>query len=88
MASIAIIIGLSINLVGIILVTGLLTIPALIAGRVATSLKAQLLLSPVVATFCSVLGVSGAFVFDLPPGACIVMTCGIGYLVTLFAIRR
>lgn len=88
MASIAIIIGISINLVGIVLVTGLLTIPALISGRLANSLKQQLMLSPIIATLSAAVGVAGAFYFDLPPGASIVMVSGLIYLIVVLIPRK
>jgi len=87
MVSVAIIIGISINLVGVILVMGLLTIPALVSGRLARSLKAQLSISPLIGALSSVLGVAAAFAFDLPPGACIVLVCGIFYLIIIIYPR-
>lgn len=80
MVSVAIVIGISINLVGVILVTGLLTIPALISSKLSNSLKQQLILSPIISTLSAATGVAGAMYFDLPPGACIVMVAGIVYL--------
>lgn len=77
----AITIVLSIRAVGILLISALLVIPALIGLRLAKSLKITLLISTIASILGIYLGVYFSYLFNLPAGGTIVMS-----LVVLFII--
>ena len=71
---ISITIVILIQLVGLIMVIALLTLPAAIASQYVTSLHKMFLLSAVICALISVTGVSISFGPDLPTGSVIVLT--------------
>lgn len=83
----ALTIALCLKLVGVMLVTALLTIPALIAARLAPSMKAQLLLSPLIAGACTIAGMAVSLWMDLPTGACVAVACGLAFTVASLTVR-
>ncbi len=69
-----------VQVVGIILVIALLTLPAATAGHYAGSLRQMMLLALVVGVVCTFGGLAVSYPYDLPPGATIVLIAGALYL--------
>lgn len=78
---------LSIRLLGIILVTSLVVIPAASARNVSRNLRQQLLFSMGLGWLGALAGLGLAYRLDLPCGPSIVLTCIALFLVTLAAGR-
>lgn len=69
----AISVVLAVRVVGVMLVSALLVIPAVAALQLARSFKTTLILSVILAVSAVIIGVTLSFVSDLPAGATIVM---------------
>ena len=78
---VALTVVLLIQVVGLILVIALLTLPAAIAVRYQTSLKNIMLLATVLGIFFSCAGIITSYEPDLPAGATIILIAGISYIV-------
>lgn len=76
-----------IQLVGLILVIALLTLPAAIASQYVTSLYKMFLLAIVNCIFISIAGVAVSFAFDLPTGSVIVLLACCCYFISV-SIKR
>jgi len=76
-----------IQVVGLILVIALLTIPPYIAERYSTSLFKMMILSSILSAIFTVIGLWFSYVLDLTSGASIIAVAGIGFLISL-AIER
>jgi zinc transport system permease protein len=76
-----------IQVVGLILVIALLTIPPYIAERYSTSLFKMMILSSVLSAIFTVIGLWFSYILDLTSGATIIAVAGIGFLISL-AIER
>jgi len=72
-----------IQVVGLILVIALLTIPPFIAEKYAQSMMRMMVLSSVLSVIFTVTGLYLAFSFDLTSGAAIILVAGAGFLVSL-----
>ncbi len=72
-----------IQVVGLILVIALLTIPPYIAERYSTSLPKMMIISSILSAIFTVTGLWFSFVFDLTSGASIIAVAGIGFLISL-----
>jgi zinc transport system permease protein len=72
-----------IQVVGLILVIALLTIPPYIAERYSTSLFKMMILSSVLSAIFTVIGLWFSYVLDLTSGASIIAVAGIGFLISL-----
>jgi zinc transport system permease protein len=81
---------LLIQVVGLILVIALLTLPAAIASQYVHSLKRIMLLGTVLGILFTNVGLALSYRPDLPAGATIILVAGIGYLLSLSisGIRR
>ncbi len=71
-----------VQVVGIILVIALLTLPAATAGHYAGSLRQMMLLALVVGVVCTFGGLAVSYPYNLPPGATIVLIAGALYLLS------
>lgn len=80
---ISITIVILIQLVGLIMVIALLTLPAAIANQYVTSLHKMFLLSAVICAVISVAGVAISFGPDLPTGSVIVLTACCAYFTSV-----
>jgi len=76
-----------IQVVGLILVIALLTIPPYIAEKYSTSLFKMMMLSSILSAIFTVVGLWLSYEFDLTSGASIIAVAGIGFLISL-AIER
>jgi zinc transport system permease protein len=72
-----------IQVVGLILVIALLTIPPYIAEKYAQSMMRMMVLSSILSVIFTVTGLYLAFSFDLTSGAAIILVAGAGFLVSL-----
>ena len=82
----AVTVVMGMKVVGILLISALLIIPAAAALQIARSFKQALAFSAVLAVISTVCGLVAAFFFDWPPSGTIVLVSGILFLL-LFAAR-
>jgi zinc transport system permease protein len=85
LTSVTVVLGMKV--VGILLVTALLVIPAGAGMLQASSFKQAILFSSLVAVLSIVLGLLAAFYFDLPASATVVLT-SFALFVVLYLLRR
>jgi zinc transport system permease protein len=78
---VALTVVLLIQVVGLILVIALLTLPAAIAARYQKSLKNIMMLATVLGIFFSCAGIVVSYEPDLPAGATIILIAGIAYII-------
>lgn len=81
----AVVIALAIKLVGVLLVTALLIIPAASAQNLAKSLAAMFYWSMAISVFVVVVGMVASAVLATPSGPTIVLTSAILFIISLFA---
>ena len=72
-----------IQVVGLILVIALLTIPPYIAEQYSTSLLKMMIFSSLLSAIFTVIGLWLSYLFDLTSGASIIAVAGIGFLISL-----
>jgi len=80
---VAVTVVLLIQVVGLILVIALLTLPAAIAAHYVRSLGKMMLLATLLGALFTVLGLIISYAPDLPAGATIILVAGVTYLVSL-----
>lgn len=76
----ALIVVVSIRAVGILLVTALIVLPALISMTLVSSFKQTLLMSMIISTLGVIIGIILAYVLDAPPSGVIVMSLFVLFL--------
>jgi zinc transport system permease protein len=76
-----------IQVVGLILVIALLTIPPYIAEKYSKSLFVMMVLSSLLSAFFTVTGLWLSYAFDITSGASIILVAGLGFLIS-FVIER
>lgn len=81
----ALVIAGSMRIVGILLVSSLMTLPVAAAMRIAKSFKQAILLSLLFGELSVIVGLVSAFYLDLAPGGTIVVTSIIILLLTIFS---
>jgi zinc transport system permease protein len=72
-----------IQVVGLILVIALLTIPPYIAEKYSKSLLSMMILSSLLSVLFTVVGLWLSYLFDLTSGASIIIVAGVGFLISL-----
>ena len=72
-----------IQVVGLILVIALMTIPPYIAEKYSKSLISMMVLSSVLSALFTVIGLWLSYVFNLTSGASIIIVAGVGFLISL-----
>ena len=87
-AETALVIVLLMNVVGIILVIAMLTLPAAIAGFFTRHLWSMMVVSGVLSAFFIVFGLLMSYFFRVPSGPAIVVSAGAVYLAVLVFRRR
>lgn len=80
---VAVTVVLLIQVVGLILVIALLTLPAAIAAHYVRSLGKMMLLATLLGALFTVLGLMLSYAPDLPAGATIILVAGVTYLISL-----
>lgn len=83
----AITVVLAIKVVGVMLVSALLIVPAVSSLQVSRSLKSSLIISSILSVLAVILGIFLSFIFDLPTGAVIVILSLLGLSLT-FVYRK
>ena len=66
-------IGLSMQIVGILLIAALMVLPAIASGRVAWSMRSSILIAMAIGLLSVFAGLTTAYYADLPPGGAIVL---------------
>ena len=85
----ALTIGISMRIVGILLIAALMVLPVVAAQRVAWSLRSTMALSVLVGLGSVLAGLSISYYADLPPGGTIVLTAtGFFVVASLFQFTR
>lgn len=82
---VAVTVVLLIQVVGLILVIALLTLPAAIAAHYVHSLGKMMLLATLLGMSFTLVGLALSYEPDLPAGATIILVAGLAYLISLFA---
>jgi zinc transport system permease protein len=82
-----IVVIVAIPIVGILLISALLVLPALISTQVAKSFRQTVILSPIVGLIIVTLGLLISIIIDAAPGGTIVLT-GLAILAAVFAGKR
>jgi zinc transport system permease protein len=82
-----IVVIIAIPIVGILLISSLLVLPALISTQVTQSFKQTVILAPVVGLVTVIIGILLSVVIDAAPGGTIVLT-GLAILATVFVAKR
>lgn len=85
---IAVSVVISIKLVGIVLVSALLVVPAATAFQLTRSFKPMMLLSALLGMVSGVVGLIFSYEFDLPSGATIVLTATAIFILSLILSPR
>jgi zinc transport system permease protein len=78
----ALTIVLVMQVVGLIMVIALLTIPAAISGQFAQDLKPMMLGASVLGILFTLIGLALSYVFNLTSGATIILVAGVAYLLS------
>jgi zinc transport system permease protein len=78
----ALTVGLSMRIVGILLIAALMVLPVIAATRIAWSMASTVLLSTALGLACVLGGLTVAYYADMPPGGTIVLLAAAGFAVT------
>ena len=84
---VAVTVVLLIQVVGLILVLALLTLPAAMAGHYVHSIGRMMLLATIIGSLVSVTGLAVSYGPDLPPGPTIILLAGTLYVISVIASR-
>ncbi len=84
----ALTIVIAIKVVGLILVIALLTIPIYIAEKLSNSLGMMMILSGILSTFFTILGLVISYIYDLTSGATIIMVSAFGLIIFLLFDKK
>ena len=84
--SFGLVITISVNTAGVLLVFVFLVVPAIMAISITDRLVYQLLIGWIVGTAVSFVGLVGSYVFDLPSGPMVVAVYGIALLLVALAL--
>ncbi len=82
-----IVVIIAIPIVGVLLISALLVLPALISTQVTKSFKQTVILSPIIGLITVIIGILISVIIDAAPGGTIVLT-GLTILAIAFAGRR
>ena len=77
---VAVTVVLMIQIVGLILVLALMTLPAAVAGHYLYSLRGMMLVAVLISSLASVMGLALSYVSDLPTGPVIVLLVAVFYV--------
>ncbi|KNH33946.1 metal ABC transporter permease [Exiguobacterium acetylicum] len=87
MIVVALVIAISMRIVGILLVSSLITLPVAAALRIAKSFKATIFLAIIFGEVATVLGLILAYQFDLAPGGMIVLLAVLELIIVMLLER-
>jgi zinc transport system permease protein len=88
MLLLAMVIAAAIKVVGILLITALLIIPAASARAFSNTPVQMIILSTLIAVAAVVIGLGASFYQDLPAGPAIVVAAALGFFMTRIASAR
>ncbi|WP_455757632.1 metal ABC transporter permease [Sulfurimonas sp.] len=77
----------AIKVVGLILVIALLTIPIYIAHNLSSSLYSMMIISGLIATVFTVIGLWMSYSFDLTSGACIILVSALSLMIFMIVSK-
>jgi zinc transport system permease protein len=83
MAAVALTIVMLMQVVGLIMVIALLTIPAAISGQYVKNIKLMIIFSSLLGSIFTTIGLALSYRFNLTSGATIILIAGIAYLISL-----
>ncbi|HEY7886343.1 MAG TPA: iron chelate uptake ABC transporter family permease subunit [Cellvibrionaceae bacterium] len=83
----AVVIALTMKIVGVLLITALLIIPAATARRLAHTPEQMAVLSSLIGALCVIAGLTASFYWDWPAGPAIVIAATAAFLLSLAAGR-
>ncbi len=83
----ALTIAISMRIVGILLIAALMVLPVIAASRLAWSMRSTILLAMAIGVGSVLIGLTGAYYGDLPPGGTIVLVAATAVLVAA-GLRR
>ena len=87
MLSLALVIAIAMKVVGVLLITALLVIPAATARRFARTPETMAVLGSVIGMLAVLAGLSGAWFLDIPAGPSVVLCAGLMFLLTV-AVKK
>ncbi len=88
MVMMALVIALAMKVVGVLLITALLIIPAASARQLTQSPEAMAILASGLGVLAVLGGLASSFWWDTPAGPSVVLAAGLGFLVSLVVRRR
>lgn len=83
MLMLALVIAVAMKIVGVLLISALLIIPAATARRFSTSPEMMALLAAIFGVIAVGNGLTGAYYFDLPAGPAVVAAAALGFFISL-----
>jgi zinc transport system permease protein len=84
----AAVIAVSMKIVGALLITALLIIPAATSRRFASTPEMMAVIASIVGALCVWLGLEGSLHWDTPAGPSIVVATLIGFIISLLPFER
>jgi zinc transport system permease protein len=88
MVLLAVVVAVALKVVGILLVTSLLVIPAAAARRFAPTPEAMAVIASIIGAGSVMAGIGASLAFDLPAGAAIVCAAGLVFLIVMLVPTR
>lgn len=88
MVLMALVIAISMKIIGVLLITALLIIPAATARRISATPEQMVLFAAILGVMSVVGGLYGSLHWDTPSGPSIVVTALMLFIVTLFPVKR
>ena len=88
MVLMAAVIAISMKIVGVLLITALLIIPAATARRFATTPETMALIASIIGSVCVWLGLEASLHWDTPAGPSIVVAALLGFILSIFPVQR
>ena len=82
------VIAVAIKIVGILLITAMLIIPAATARRFSSGPEQMALIASILGALAACIGLFGSLMFDTPSGPSIVMTAFLLFILSLFRLPR
>lgn len=88
MIIIAITVAISINIIGILLVSALFILPGAISKLISNNLNQYLIIAVITSVICSIIGLVISYYFAIPTGACIILINGIVYILCTMLVKN
>lgn len=85
---IAITVAISINVIGVLLISALFVLPGAISKLLSNNVKQYLINSVIVSVVCSITGLIISYYFEIPTGASIILINGIVYMLAMMLVKK